>query len=79
MNGHFDKDMKWLDSDLKAHSAGLNEKGFLLDYKIYVFDSPRRSEGDIFKSVEGSQGKADRKQAARGRIRELMAREIILK
>jgi hypothetical protein len=47
-DGHFDDYMKWLDTDFKAQSEGLKQKGFLLDYKIFVVDAPRQNEGNIW-------------------------------
>ena len=46
-DGHFDDYMKFLDTKLKSQSEGLKAAGRLLDYKIFVVESPRQGEPDI--------------------------------
>ncbi len=51
-DGHFDDYMKWLDTDLKPETEALKRQGYVLDYKIFVVDSPRQNEADIWVARE---------------------------
>lgn len=47
VDGHFDDYMRWLASDWKTQEEALKKAGRILDYKVYIVDSPRKDEPDI--------------------------------
>lgn len=51
-DGHFDDYMKWVSTEWKAQEEALKKAGHIVDYKIYVVDSPRQNEPDIVLAME---------------------------
>ena len=45
--GHFDDYMKYLDTDWKAEQEAYKKAGRIIDYKVFLVDSPRANEPDV--------------------------------
>lgn len=51
-DGHFDDYMAWLDSAWKTQEEALKKAGIIIDYKVYLVDSPRQGEPDLVLAQE---------------------------
>ncbi len=51
-DGHFDDYMAWLDTGWKAQEEALKKAGVIIDYKVYLVESPRQGEPDLVLAQE---------------------------